>query len=237
MVSSGIPGLIADSPVDVIPPSPPPKRSVQSNFPALPPAPPPRPRRDTSSAVSTVPPQLANAERVAVRVDQAYSDWMNDFASVAALAPSARESPDSPPPPPPRPPLQSMLPGPPPRPAIANQAAELKAPPPLNRGGSSSLSELRNFAKAPPLPAAALAGTLPLPPPPPRSDSQMSVLSPPSLKAGSQLSRALPKHQPLHPPLPKGASVRSTSSATGAPPIPGAISGEGSHTPREHHSR
>ena len=152
MVSAGIPGMIVDShPADVIPPSPPPKRSIQSGAPALPPAPPPP--RNISTALSSVPPPLANAEKVAVRVDQSYSDWMHDFASVAALAPSAREHPGSPPPPPPPPrlPLQKMLPGPPPRPLT--DATRLKAPPPGE--ASASLADLRNLAKAPPLPAGA----------------------------------------------------------------------------------
>lgn len=231
IVSAGIPGMIAEAQPGILPPSPPPKRSVQ----AAPPRPPPTPPRRRMSRMSelSTPPALENAAPLAVRVDQSFSDWATDFASITE-ARSRPSSPPPPPPPPPRPMLGNPLPLPP---AIVDRGPlQLKAPPPKTKGDPSGSWALRSLAKAPPIPGTANVGNLPLPPPsPPQSNSQLSILSPPSF-LGSQLSKGVPKHQPLVPPLPKGPSVKSTLSAKGAPPfqLPGMVnSGEGSQTPRE----
>lgn len=246
IVSAGMPGMIADSPdspADIVPP-PPPKRSVPSAPPRPPPSPPPWVRE--SAALSTLPPPMVNAEKIEVRVDQAFSDWKNDFAvatlgsmgslgsslgsslSLAKLAPGAPGTPgtEDPPPPPPQPREVKQLPVPPPRPGRRARAPQsptraLPSPPgPSGPGPSPGTSPpsapaasgteptLRSTAKAPPLPVAAMVGNLPMPPLPPREASHSSLpLSPPSFKEGSQLSMAVPKHQPLHPPLPKGAPI------------------------------
>lgn len=136
MVSAGIPGMTVDShPADVVPPAPPPKRPSQSGPPALPPAPPPKRISQMSQAIRS-PPPLETAEKLAVRVDSAYADWMQDFASVAALAPSAESSADESPPPPP----------PPKQPRAIAYKPQLKAPPPPSAASSSS--DLRHIAKA-----------------------------------------------------------------------------------------
>eukprot|EP00435_Cladocopium_sp_Y103_P064405 s1590_g26.t1 len=230
IVSAGMPGMIADSPADIVPP-PPPKRSVPSAPPRPPPSPPPWVRE--SAVLSTLPPPMVNAEKIEVRVDQAFSDWKNDFAvatlgslglgssSLGSLgsppksAPGAEQETQEPPPPPPQPrEPPKQLPVPPPRPGRPRRAPQsptraLPSPSSPQTSQTSPLNgaeaTLRSTAKAPPVPVAAVG--LPMPPVPPReaSHSSLSPLSPPSFKEGSQLSMAVPKHQPLHPPLPKGA--------------------------------
>lgn len=238
IVSSGIPGMIADSDPDVVPPPPPPKRSLQNVEVKPPPAPPPWVRDAT--VLSTLPPPITNAERIDLRVDQAFSDWKTDFAAVSVFAPPTAEEEPPPPPPPPKhmPMIQNQMPRPPPRP-IANRPSGSSGSRATPMGSKDEA--LRTLAKAPAMPAAAIGGNLP-PVPPMRGvedapDSSHMPLSPPSFKAGSQLSMGVPKHQPLLPPLPKGASVQSASSATGVQnvPLPGTLDGdgaEGSQTPR-----
>ena len=140
IVSAGMPGMIADSPADIVPP-PPPKRSVPSAPPRPPPSPPPWVRE--SAVLSTLPPPMVNAEKIEVRVDQAFSDWKNDFAvatlgsmgslgsslgsslSLAKSAPGAPGTPsEDPPPPPPQPREVKQLPVPPPRPGRRARAPQ-----------------------------------------------------------------------------------------------------------------
>ena len=130
IVSAGMPGMIADSPADIVPP-PPPKRSVPSAPPRPPPSPPPWVRE--SAVLSTLPPPMVNAEKIEVRVDQAFSDWKNDFAvatlgsmsslgntlgslgsALSLASPKSAGTPDLPPPPP-QPREVKQLPVPPPR--------------------------------------------------------------------------------------------------------------------------
>jgi len=240
IVSSGIPGMIADSDPDVVPPPPPPKRSLQNVEVKPPPTPPPWVREAT--VLSTLPPPIVNAEKIDLRVDQAFSDWKTDFAAVSVFAPPTAEEEPPPPPPPPKymPMLQNQMPRPPPRP-ISNRPSGSSGSRATPMGSKDEA--LRTLAKAPGMPAAAIGGNLPPPPVPPMGgaedapDSSNMPLSPPSFKAGSQLSMGVPKHQPLLPPLPKGASVQSASSATGVQnvPLPGTLDSdgaEGSQTPR-----
>ena len=173
IVSAGMPGMIADSPVDIVPP-PPPKRSVPSAPPRPPPSPPPWVRE--SEVLSTLPPPLVNAEKIEVRVDQAFSDWKNDFAVATLASPKATETqPPLPPPAPPAPPapipsLSKQLPMPPPRPkAVVSRVSRPTAPalpgaappgavplaPPSPSAKASPSSTLRVSAKAPAVPVAA----------------------------------------------------------------------------------
>ena len=150
IVSAGIPGMIAEAQPGILPPSPPPKRSVQ----AAPPRPPPTPPRRRISQELSTPPALENAEPLAVRVDQAFSDWATDFASITMAEARSRAS-SPPPPPPPRPMLGNQLPLPPPHPAVDRGPLQLKAPPPKTQGDPSGSWALRSLAKAPPIPGAA----------------------------------------------------------------------------------
>ena len=121
IIGSGMPNMIADTPaMPKTPPPPPPKRN------AIPDIAPPTTawsqrlsqRSITTEATPSLPPPppvLENAERIDVRVDQAFSDWANDFA--LCMPPSPTQAKGIPPPPPPRrAPAQSTLPLPPPRP-------------------------------------------------------------------------------------------------------------------------
>ncbi|CAE7030026.1 unnamed protein product, partial [Symbiodinium sp. CCMP2456] len=214
IVGSAVPNMIEDSPSSANsipktpPPPPPPKRSLD---PAAPPRPPPNPppwsREKKTLAVSLPPPPaVENAERIDVRVDQAFSDWASDFALCLPPSPSQAKTAPPPPPPPRRsPPQSNNLPLPPPkkpsRPALEERRSS--DPHEINQ-----VSSLRSAAMASdPAPA-----TLPKQPPPPpladrQSERQMPLL-PPSLntRPGSQLAMPVPKHLPLQlPARPPGA--------------------------------
>ena len=148
IVGTGVPG-IADSPESrpSSPPPPPPKRPPVSTVLMPPPKPPPRSRESSvrPAALAALPPALTNAERIDVRVDQAFSDWANDFATASAVnavstVPSTPK--DAPPPPPPRR-VQNQLPLPPPRPPIdrrgsnSSKATPPTPPVPPSRGSSN----------------------------------------------------------------------------------------------------
>ena len=124
-VGFGMPNEVTDDSDSVpLPPPPPPKRPSTSSV-TPPPEPPPFYRRGSlTSSLTSVPalaPRLA-PERIEVRVDQAFSNWANDFA----LAPVVK--PQGAPPPPPRPPVKAQLPLPPPRPPMADRARVLMPP-------------------------------------------------------------------------------------------------------------
>lgn len=152
IVSSGIPGMIADSDPDVVPPPPPPKRSLQNVEVKPPPTPPPWVREAT--VLSTLPPPIVNAEKIDLRVDQAFSDWKTDFAAVSVFAPPTAEEEPPPPPPPPKymPMLQNQMPRPPPRP-ISNRPSGSSGSRATPMGSKDEA--LRTLAKAPGMPAAA----------------------------------------------------------------------------------
>lgn len=152
IVSSGIPGMIADSDPDVVPPPPPPKRSLQNIEVKPPPTPPPWVREAT--VLSTLPPPITNAEKIDLRVDQAFSDWKTDFAALSVFAPPAAEEDPPPPPPPPKhmPMIQNQMPRPPPRP-ISNRPSGSSGSRATPMGSKDEA--LRTLAKAPAIPAAA----------------------------------------------------------------------------------
>ncbi|CAJ1396666.1 unnamed protein product, partial [Effrenium voratum] len=236
IVGTGVPG-IADSPESrpSSPPPPPPKRPPVSTVLMPPPKPPPRSRESSvrPAALAALPPALTNAERIDVRVDQAFSDWANDFATASAVnavstVPSTPK--DAPPPPPPRR-VQNQLPLPPPRPPIdrrgsnSSKATPPTPPVPPSRG-SSNPHDLYDLQ--PPLRRSANSdGTQP-PPPPEMTAERNSALTPPSLGSGSQLSMSVPKQVPLQPPaIPKGGTSSSMPVE-----LPGALASD-QQTPRE----
>eukprot|EP00439_Symbiodinium_sp_Y106_P032148 s3711_g3.t2 len=213
IVGSAVPNMIEDSPSSTNsipktpPPPPPPKRSLD---PAAPPRPPPNPppwsREKKTLAISLPPPPaVENAERIDVRVDQAFSDWASDFALCLPPSPSQAKTAPPPPPPPRRsPPQSNNLPLPPPkkpsRPALEERRSS--DPHEINQ-----VSSLRSAAMA----SDPVAATLPKQPPPPPADRQTErqmPLLPPSLntRPGSQLAMPVPKHLPLQlPARPPGA--------------------------------
>lgn len=214
IVGSAVPNMIEDSPSSANsipktpPPPPPPKRSLD---PAAPPRPPPNPppwsREKKTLAVSLPPPPaVENAERIDVRVDQAFSDWASDFALCLPPSPSQAKTAPPPPPPPRRsPPQSNNLPLPPPKKPSRPALEERRSSDPHEM---NQVSSLRSAAMASdPAPA-----TLPKQPPPPpamdrQTERQMPLL-PPSLntRPGSQLAMPVPKHLPLQlPARPPGA--------------------------------
>ena len=152
IVAAGIPNMIADNQQgeDIVPPPPPPKHALQSGPPQPPRTPPPWVRE--SAVLSALPPPLEKAEKIDVRVDQAFSDWANDFMEIDLTA-SPKSAAAPPPPPPKRPPSatsQLTLPKPPPRPAIADRGA--KSGPPVPAASSS----LRSAGQVPAMSALAV---------------------------------------------------------------------------------
>ena len=143
IVAAGIPNMIADNQPaeDIIPPPPPTKRPSQSGPPQPPRTPPPWIRE--TAALSALPPPLEKAEKIEVRVDQAFNDWANDFAMVVDLAASPSDEGTAPPPPPPKPkgvpPAKALgaLPAPPPRPQLADQPKAAPPVPPMAASGSA----------------------------------------------------------------------------------------------------
>ena len=153
IVTPGMPGMIADAQPDedFVPPPPPPKRRSEIQ-PQPPPSPPPWQKE--SNVLAALPPPLTNAEKIEVRVDQAFADWANEFSVDLAPGPTPK-SVSSAPPPPPAPRRSESENGTLPRP-IGREP-----PTPPWRNEASSTSSLRSLAKAlpsvarlaPPLPA------------------------------------------------------------------------------------
>ena len=144
-IVGSMPHMIDDSPSSATsPPPPPPKRSAAAVAPRPPPNPPPFSRDKRTLAVSLPPPPaVENAERIEVRVDQAFSDWASDFALLPASPLQAKSPP--PPPPPPQRHQSGSLPLPPPRPSRPTDTTN-SDPHDLNQ-----VSSLRSTAMAPPV--------------------------------------------------------------------------------------
>lgn len=181
---TSVPGMITDSATEKAPPPPPPK-TLPNSSPTMPP--PKQPSKSELSAMSSIPPRMELAERIDVRVDQAFSDWAHDFAVAPIIPPKTRSAP---PPPPPRPPQRSQLPHVPqvpPRPPIGDRSGFKASPARPNEHWEDNQS-LR-IAAAPLVPRPPCYHELseagdPIAGPP---HIERAIFSPPAGKARSQL--------------------------------------------------
>lgn len=217
IIGSGVPNAVADAPaMPKTPPPPPPKRpSIADVNPPAPPWSQRRPSLQKSTTPPLPPPMLENAERIDVRVDQAFSDWASDFA--LCRPPSPTQAKGIPPPPPPRrsAPAQSTLPLPPPRPPSIASGSDTgrPSPPPIpsirenDPHEWNQLSHRPSFASIPP----AKSTDVPRPPPPPipQGDQPRQPIVPPApsdrfLGLGPPPLSSAPAQPLLPPPRPSG---------------------------------